>query len=264
MLVNNFNLKKVVDYLNTGKYKKVLLIMNHGLGDAVMFYATCYKTLCEKYPQINFYFDTHLGQEQIFGHIDKNHNNYDIAFKFNFPCSEWGNIDETKSEKCGRVEIGLKLNEENYTLPQTFSSPLVGVHFNSTSCPKMNVPEDFAEKLWNQIEATGFIPIDTHMRHKTDNKIKSIVHNFEQCRRVDNIPATTPKLLGLLSSCCGFAGIPSGNMPCALSIIPPEKILYITSEFPANRLTRLPVHEINWEKGYDEKIVNDWLRCLKK
>ena len=45
MLINDFSTNKVANYLDTGKYKKVLLIMNHGLGDAMMFYSTCYKTL---------------------------------------------------------------------------------------------------------------------------------------------------------------------------------------------------------------------------
>ena len=263
MLINDFSTNKVANYLDTGKYKKVLLIMNHGLGDAVMFYSTCYKTLQQKYPDIQFSFQTHLGQEQIFEPVNKNQNDYDIVFKFKFPCAEWDKTNETKAEKCARTELGIQLNPENYTLPKKFNSPLIGVHFNSTSCPHMNVPKAFAEQLWNQIIEEGFIPFDTHMRHRFDNH-NSIIHPFEECRRIDNIPATTTKLLGLLSACSGFAGVPSGNMPCALSVLPPEKILYITSVFPASKLTRLPVHEINWKKGYDSSIIHDWLQCIKK
>ena len=100
------------------------------------------------------------------------------------------------------------------------------------------------------------------MRHCNDNS-RSIVYQFEQCRKIDNIPATTPKLMSVLSSCCGFAGVPSGNMPCALSVMPPEKILYITSDFTAKRSTRLPVHEINWKNGYDKGIIQNWIDCLK-
>jgi hypothetical protein len=46
----------------------------------------------------------------------------------------------------------LPLNPEDYTLPKTFSSIFVGLHFNSTAIPKMNVPYDFAKKLYEQIE----------------------------------------------------------------------------------------------------------------
>jgi hypothetical protein len=156
----------------------------------------------------------------------------------------------------------LPLNPEDYTLPKKYSSPLVGLHFNSTSCPRMNVPYEFAHKLWNQIIESDLIPIDLHMRHKNDNS-RNVVYDFAQCRKIDNISATTPKLIGMLSACCGFAGVSSGNLFCALSIFPPEKILYITSDFPAKRSTRLPVHEINWKNGYDKKIIQDWIECLK-
>ena len=100
------------------------------------------------------------------------------------------------------------------------------------------------------------------MRHYFDNE-KSIVYDFQQCRKVDNIKATTPKLLGLLGSCCGFAGVPSGNLSCALNILEPQKILYISSLFPAKRSTRLPVHEINWKNGYDKGVIQNWIDCLK-
>lgn len=262
MLITEFGDKKVADYLDTGKYKKVLLIMNHGLGDAFMFYSNCYKALTERYPDIEFHYDTHLGQEDLFGHVDKNPEHYDIAFKFVFPCSEWDSTDLTKSEKCMQVEIGLEPTGECYNIDNKFKSPLVGIHLNSTCCPAMNVPVDFASRLWDQIIYSGLIPIDTHMRHYFDNK-HSVVYPFEQCRRVDNIPATLPKLMGLLGACTGFAGVPSGNFFCALSLFPPEKILFLVSEFPANKITRLPVHELNWREGYNEQVVQNWLDCLK-
>lgn len=265
MLISNFSGKKVCDYLDTGQYHKVLLKFYHGLGDAVMFYSTCLKALKKRYPNIVFAYDTHLGQEDIFGKVDKDPNHYDIAFQFAYPCSEWGSIDETKSEKCARMEIGLPLPlEEDYTLPKKFKSPLVGLHFNSTSCPRMNASPEFGKKLWTQIQDAGFIPIDTHMRHVNDHKNRSIVHDYEQCRRIDNINATTDKLLGVLSCLRGFAGIPSGNMPCALAVLPPRKILYLSSEFSKDRLVHVDTFEMNIKKPYDSKIVEEWLNELKK
>lgn len=262
MLITDFADKKVSDYLNTGKYKKVLLIMNHGLGDSLMFYSNCYKTLVEAYPDIEFYYDTHIGQEDLFGYIDKAPEHYDIAFKFSFPESSWNSIDLTKGENCTICEIGLEPTPECYNIDKKFSSPLVGIHLNSTCYPSLNVPEEFASRLWNQIIINDFIPIDTHMRHSFDNK-RSVIYPFEQCRRIDNIPATLPKLMGLIGVCAGFAGVSSGNFFCALSSLPPEKILYIGSGFPARKLTRLPVHEINWREGYNEEVVQAWLDCLK-
>ena len=263
MLITNFNNKKVKQYLDSGKYKKVLLIQHHGLGDAFMFYATCYKQLCKSYPDIQFILNTHLGQQELFGYSDSNVNDYDIAFKFVFPCSQWGSLEQTKWQKCGRVQIGSEIKIQDYKINKEFKSPLIGIHLNSTCDKRINCPKQFAQKLWNQIIAEGLIPIDTHMRHKNDNK-RSVIHEFEQCRRIDNIPADINKLMGILSVCRGFAGVSSGNLFCALSVLPPQKILYLKTEFSINRLTRLPIKQIDCRKPYDEKAVHEWIENLKK
>ena len=265
MIVRDFNSRKACDYLDTGQYHRVLIIFHHGLGDSVMFYSTCLKALKARYPDIEFAYDTHLGQESIFGHVDNNPDHYDIAFNLGYPCSEWGNINETKSEKCARTELGLPLPlKEEYDLPKSFPSPLVGVHFNSTCCANLNVGREFGRRLWEQIQDAGFIPIDTHMRHVNDHAEKSIVHDYEQCRKVDNIPATVDKLVGLLSHLRGFAGVPSGNVACAMAVLPPRKILYLSSEFPKDRLVHLDVFEMSIRKPYDPKIVGEWLEELRR
>lgn len=265
MIISNFSNKKVCQYLDEGKYHKVLIKFFHGLGDAVMFYNTCYKALQKRYPCIEFFYATHLGQEDIFGKVDNNPDNYDIAFDLAYPCSEWGSINETKSEKCARLELGLPLPlEESYSFLRQFPSPLVGVHFNSTCCPGMNVPENIGKMLWEQILEAGLIPIDTHMRHTNDHKDKSIVYNYEQCRRIDNVNANAVNLIGLLSTLRGFAGVPSGNMPCALSVLPPHKILYLSSQFPKDRLTHVKCFEMNIKKPYDRNLVSEWLSAVKE
>ena len=265
MLIDNFRSKKVCEWLDTGNYHNVLIVFHHGLGDAVMFWATCMKALKKRYPTIAFSYATHLGQEDIFGNVDGNPASYDIAFKLAYPCSEWGSRDETKSEKCAREELGLPLPlVEEYSLPVQFKSPLVGVHFNSTCCSRLNAPVDVARRLWNQIQEEGFIPIDTHMRHKNDHPDKSLVHQFEQCRRVDDVPATIDKLVGLLSCLRGFAGVPSGNIACALAMMPAERILYLSSEFGKSRQIHLNCFEMNVKKPYDKGIVREWLEELKR
>ena len=265
MLVSDFKLKKACEYLDTGRYRKVLILFHHGLGDSVMFYCTCYKALVKRYPDIMFTYATHLGQEGIFGKADENPDHYDIAFKIGYPCSEWGSVNETKSEKCARVELGLQPPlEELYSLPGKFSSPLVGMHFNSTCCSRLNVPSNIGRMLWEQVMESGLIPIDTHMRHVNDHKEKSIVYDFEQCRRVDNVNASVERLLGLLSVLRGFAGVPSGNIACAVAVLPPSRILYLSSEFSKERLTHLGCFEMNVKKPYDRKIVDDWLQAVKE
>ena len=263
MLIRDFKEKKACDYLDTGKYKKVLIVFRHGLGDAIMFYGTCLKALIAKYPSISFTYSTHCGQEELFGKVDDDPNHYDIAFEFQFPCAEWDPGNETKSEKCARLEIGLPTPlQEDYRLPKSFLSPLVGLHFNSTCCHRFNLSYDFAKKLWNQILDSGLIPIDTHMRHVHDNS-KSIVHDFEQSRRIDNVPATIGKLIGLISTLRGFAGVPSGNLFCASAVLPASRILCLASEFHATKLIRTGCLELNIRKPYDAGIVKEWLDRLK-
>ena len=264
MLIKDFNDRKVCDYLDTGAYRNVLIRFRHGLGDAVMFYCTCLKALRRRYPDIRFAYSTHLGQEDIFGRPDDNPDHYDIAFEIVYPMSEWDPGAETKSEKCARLELGLPLPlAEEYSLPRSYPSPLVGLHFNVTCLPFMDATEEFGRRLWTQVVEEGLIPVDTHMRHYYDNKSKSIIHPFEQCRRVDDIPATTDKLLGLLSCLRGFAGVPSGNLACALALMPPHRVMYLTSAFAASKQTHLGVFEMNITKPYDAVLVKDWLDGLK-
>ena len=228
-----------------------------------MFYSTCLGALKKRYPGIEFTFATYNSQDVLFGRVDDSPDHYDIAFALGYPCSEWGPINETKSEKCARVELGLPMPlEERYSLPKSFPSPLIGVHFNSTSCPSFDAPPDFGRKLWDQIIEAGLIPIDTHMRHQWDNS-HSVIHDFEQCRRIDNVPASLDKLIGLISVCRGFAGVPSGNLICAMSLMPPEKILYLSSEFSMNRHVHINCFEMNIRKPYDAGIVRDWLNSVK-
>lgn len=265
MIIRDYKTKKVCEYLDTGNYRRVLLIFYHGLGDSVMFYSTCLKALQKRYPSIEFTFATHLGQDVIFGRVDDNPDHYDIAFDIKYPCSEWGSIDETKSEKCARVELGLPMPlVEEYSLPKSFASPLVGVHFNSTCCPSFNVSAEFGKRLWEQIEGAGFIPIDTHMRHVNDHKEKSIVYDYEQCRRIDNISASLDKLAGLIASCRGFAGVPSGNITIADAVMPSNRILYLSSDFSKERLVHIKCFEMNIRKPYDAGLVAEWLSEVKK
>ena len=263
MVVSDFSKMKMSDYLDTGKYKNVLILFHHGLGDAVIFHATCLCSLKKKYPDILFHFSTSNGQEKMFGKIDETVSKYDICFKISFPCSDWGQRDETKYEKCARTELGIDITEQDWSSPIPARTPFVGVHFNSTCAPQMNCPIHYARKLYEQIKEAGLIPIDTHMRHCNDNK-KSIVYDFQSSMRIDNLPASLDTLLGVISTCRGFAGVPSGNITLAHIIFRhhPERILYMTSDWPSRRTTREPVLEVNIRKPYDKHIVNEWIQNL--
>ena len=253
----------VSDYLIAHpECRKVLLKFRHGMGDAFMFYAQALPALKKKFPYIDFSFSTHLGQEEIFGKYSDDEKDYDAAFEFHFPCSEWDPGDESKCEKCCRVECGVEPVKEDYSLPKKYQSPLVGMHLISTCLPNTNCPEEYAKRLWDQFCEEGLVPIDTYMRHYFANHGEMSKYIT---RRIDDIPATMPKLMGILSSCCGMASIASGNWLAAMAVLPPERVLFIdTKNLGAKKYTKLPVWEVNALKPYDKYKIHDFIECLKK
>lgn len=251
------NGKLLREKLDTGQYKKVLLYFHHGLGDAIDFYYNVLPVVKRHYPNVEFYFDTHMGQEEFFGNVPSCELfDYDIAMPLVFPCAEWDSwSDETKAEKCLRIEFGIEGEKQgdNYDIPH-YQSPLIGVHFLSTSSKSIIYPESDAKKLWNAILDRGFIPIDTHFAHPKASVLRH-AYSFEN-RNVDDIEPHVKTLFGLLGALSGFAGVSSGNFWSALGILHPKHILYIDNEFPAKKLTHLPVHHM---KGYDAVVVKEWL-----
>ena len=240
-------------------FRRILIRFKHGLGDALMFNATCLKALREAFPDVEFAFSTHLGQQDVFGEIDEG-GKYDAVFDLAFPMAEYDSGNETKAEKCARIETGAAFKVEDYRLNQSFTNPLVALHFHSTCLKALCIPDDFAKRLWEQIEDEGFIPIDTHLRHPTDNAPPMAEW---QSRNLEGIKATVPKLLGLIGACNGFIGTSSGNFFCALSMLEARKIMFIKTAFDVEKLTRLPVWVIDANRQYDKCKVHDFLESLK-
>ena len=251
---------KLVDLLSGGEIESVLFKFYHGLGDAVDFYCNVLPVLKFKFPHVEFYMDTHAGQEMLFGEVDQDESNYDLCVFVNFPCAEWEPDDETKAEKCLRVEMGVPAKQQDiYVLPRRFGSPFVGVHFFSTSSEFVTWDESDAEFLWDHIASRGLIPIDTHFAHPS---AKIAHHPFGFVDRSvcdDKIQPNVGLVCGTIRACSGFAGVSGGNFWIALATLPPECILYIETEFPASKLTHLPVWSM---KGYDEDVVDSWLDCV--
>lgn len=247
--------------MSTGQYKKVLLSFHHGLGDAISFFYNVLPVLKRKYPSVDFCFDTHMGQENIFGYVDKERLHYDLVVDVVFPCSEWdADSTETKAERSLRTEFGIEREKQkdrymhDYYPYTPYPSPLVGVHFQSTSGDCLCYNKNDSEKLWNAIKERNLIPIDTQFFHP-DATIKREPYSFAD-RNMKGMKPDVKNLFGLLGTLRGFAGVASGNFWSALCVLPPSKILYLGTEFPVNKLTRLPVHNMI---KYDEKVVSEWL-----
>lgn len=244
--------------IETGSYKTVLLSFHHGLGDAISFYYNVLPVIKAEYPTMDFFFDTHMGQEDYFGHVDKDPYNYDIVVDIVFPCSEWDTwSNETRAERCLHVEFDIDkiVQADNYyEVTEVPVSPLVGVHYKSTSSVSLCYNEELGKKIWDKIISYGLIPIDTAFSHPQATIEQ---HPFKfQDRNVDNIKPDVKLLFSLIGVLGGFAGVASGNFWTALCTLPPDKILFLENDFPVTKPTRLPVHHM---KGYNEQVMNEWL-----
>ena len=264
-----FQKKTVADLLNEHpEVHRVLIQFYHGLGDSIMFFANCLPALEHAFPEVTFYVETQLGQDEIFGKVDPNEKHYDLAIFIGFPCSEWDEgTDETKAEKCGRVELGVPIPPDCpdyyffFIFPgkEFFASPLVGVHFHSTSCNEICCPEELAKLIWERIQARGLIPIDTHFDHHGAT-IPRQPFAWET-RTVADAPASAGNLFGLIDNISGFAGVASGNFWAALCCLPPQKILFIETLFSVRKLTHVNVHTVSVTDDRETQIekIDAWL-----
>lgn len=260
MIVRDFSSRKVSDYLASGKYHHVLIKFHHGLGDAIAF-IPCFDMLKSTYPSVSFSLGVHCGQNEIFGEVTENESAYDIVFEIGFPCSEWDHPEYTKAEYCCKIELGIPVPNTEPLLEKA-KSPLVGVHFFSTCMPdKLGCPEFIARRIRDQIIDSGLVPIDTHMSHSFDNPVNQ-KFNWENCT-IRDAHASCRNLLGVISGCCGFAGVASGNFHAALSVMPEEDILFIKTDFSVSCLTRKSVLQLDIS-NYDEGIVRAWLSRVKR
>lgn len=258
--VKDFTRNKVADYLRTGRYRNVLIVFHHGLGDAVMAYPN-FRRLRRMFPAIRIDVDFHLGQEEIYGRPEPGRS-YDICFDLPFPVSEWRTTNRTKAENSCIEELGVPVPAEDYRPPREVGSSFVATHFFSTCSRELCCPENFARQLHDQIADAGFIPIDTHMRHATAEP-RNRPYDWQTCRIYEQ-PATCGRLFGAIKSCAGFVGVASGNFWAALAVLPPERILFIKTSFGPERLTHLKVASIDAGKPYDRAAVDRFLRAIGK
>lgn len=264
-----FNNKTLADILKAHpEYKRILLKFYHGLGDAIAFYVNCLPRLEMEFPKREFSIELQPGQEVISDCvvINPDENDYDLSVFIMFPCAEWEPGLETKAEKCGRVELGIIIPEDDpeyYNLEffEDLTSPFVGVHFVSTSNDGLCCPEPCARLIWEKIEKSGLIPIDTHFRHEIAT-IDRKIFAWER-RNVQNVRPTVEKLFGMMKHLGGFAGVASGNFWTALCCLEPEKILFINTEFPVRKLTHIPIRQIK-AKDPDEDVIDAWLYEITK
>ena len=254
--VSDFRERKVADLIEERHPRTVRIVFRHGLGDALMFWRVCLPALRRRFPDVEFQFQTHLSQPDLFGRHEEKP---DLAVALRFPCAEWDAGDLTKAEKCAVQELGLDGPfPEETPLPRP-PRPLVGVHFLSTCLDSVSAKEAAARAVWETILEAGGQPIDTHFRHE---HARASAWSWEglNCSGCD---ATLDNLASVIAACRGFAGVSSGNFNMALSILPPERILFLRTNFPAAKLTRLPVRELDVRGGdIDRDALREWVVSL--
>jgi hypothetical protein len=256
--------KKLVEYLGTGEYKKVLLPAWHGIGDLVMFMAPV-EYLRKKYPNIQIDVGLAKGlQEEVFfkgftllegdWRESLKASDYDLIFACDMPLEDVNNLTRTKSEVCCEQELGIPPICGHLHIK---SKPIVGVHFQNTSVASVaNCSEEIAKKIWDEIIEVGYIPIDTLFKHGFHNPINekfSFIDNH--CR---DWPARLETLIALLSKCDFFIGVVSGNWHLALSLLPYHRVALIENKLKVESFTKLPVKNFDMY-NYKDGSVKEWL-----
>lgn len=256
--------KKLVEYLDTGEYKKVLLPSWHGVGDLVMFMSPV-AYLRKKYPQIDIKVGLAKGlQEEVFfpgvellegdWRESLKKSDYDLVFACDMPLEDSNNRDKTKAEVCCEQELGIPPVWGHLHIKH---KKIVGLHFQNTSVASVaNCPEEIAQKIWNEILEAGCIPVETLFRHGFHNPINEkfgFVNNH--CREWQ---ANLETLIALLAHCNFFIGAVSGNFHLALSLLPYQKVALIENKLPAGNFTKLPIQTFNIH-DYKDGSVKEWL-----
>ena len=258
--VRDFRNKKVVDYLNTGEYKRVLFVFHHGLGDSVMWQPV-FEEIKRLYPELDIHQSLHCGQDKLFSST-YNNGSYDIVFYLGFPCNEYSKPWLTKAENCCEVEIGIKHPNTVVRINKVFQSPFIGTHYFSTSNPKSyGVPESVARRVHDRILDAGMIPLDTDMRHAWANS-SNRKFSWNTCA-IDATRADTAVLSGVIQRCAGFCGAASGNLLLATALLPVHKILYLKNKLPLATFTRLPILTIDIN-NYDSGVFDEWLYRVRE
>lgn len=252
--------------------RQVLLVFWHGVGDLVMFLDP-FRALRRQFPSVHFVIGLPKGltHEEILPadvpyqlvtgeevNDTPQHLPYDLVAKITFPMSEGQDV-LTKGEWCCVHELGIDPVAGHGDLAAG-RNRLIGVHFNITCLPdSCNPDEATAEKIWNDILAAGFIPIETHFEHVFHNPVnKKFPFVDASVRRVR---ARTSSLVGLLRNCVGFVGVVSGNFHTALAVLPPGQVMLLEKDFKREMFTKKKIAHCDLRNYQGE--VKTWLESLE-
>lgn len=259
-VVREYKEKKIAEQLEPGK--RYLLLFEHGLGDAIMF-VPLVNELRRLYPKsvIHYSLGGKRGQEILFPEaVEWRPDLYDKAFKIGFPMEGEG---RTKQEQCCHYELGIPFVDARPSFALT-ESPIVLVHFQSTSCSWMNLPEGTAKTIWDEVGQAGKIPYEVQFYHYWNAPTKDKYWNFltTTARNASKEASNAQNLLGLMQRAYAFIGVVSGPLNLALAVCP-ERTLALNTQLGVEGITRAKVARIDALR-YRPGIVRQWLTEIRK
>lgn len=270
--------KKLAGYIEELKPKKVLLPFGHGLGDQIMFLPV-FEKLINTFPEVQFTLALQdgLGFQEIdkdipgpYGNViyvgDLGFNNvpadcpYDIIADVDFPMNE-GQTELTKGQFCCVHELGIEPNEEVYLPLKSGKNRIIAVQFHITCLPgSCNPDRDVAERIWNDILESGYIPIEMHFQHVFHNPVNQKFDFIDSTVR--RVHPKISSLIGLIEQAAGVVSVVTGNLHVALANKAPERIFFLEKDFKLEsfikdeKIARANVREYKGE-------VKDWLKKLE-
>ena len=265
-LTESKNGMKLVEHLDTGLYRSVLIPFFHGVGDVVMVLPIMAK-LKSLYPEIKIDLGLCRGLDQetfVPGAVlldgDWRDNaltlGYDLVYPLNFPLEKPADTTLTKAEISCVEEVGIPPVCGHLPLR---TKGLVGVHFQMTSVPWVaNADPDIAEKIWNDIKEAGFVPIETHFQHVFHNPVNQRFPFVDT--HVRDCAPKIETLMALLGSCRAFIGVVSGNFHMALSILGTERVMLLEKDLKSAHFTKDKIATADLKNYKNE--VKEFLRRL--
>lgn len=251
---------------------RCLVIFCHGVGDLVMF-LPAYDALRRHFPLTEFklgvlkgltYLDLVPDAIELEGDEINNDEltsklGFDLVAKITFPMSE-GSGEHTKGEFCCVHELGIHPVGGHGALPSAKRSRLCAVHFQITCLPgSCNPDEQTAERIWNDVLAAGWVPLEVHFQHIFHNPVNQkfpfIDATVRRCR------PELKTLAGLIEHAGAFVGVVSGPFHVAMSVLPADRVLLLEKDFHRQDFTHSNIRTADLRNYQNE--VQDFLKNLK-
>jgi hypothetical protein len=258
---------KLAEHLDTGKFKTILIPFWHGIGDVVMVLPIV-RRLRELYPAIDFKLGLCKGLDQetfvpdaVLLEGDWREKaltlGYDLVFPVNFPIERLEDLSKTKAEICCEEEIGIPPVCGHIPLK---AKKFVGVCFQCTSVPWVaNADPEVAEKIWSDIKASGYVPLEVQMIHCFANPA-NVLYPFVDAH-LRGCPAKIETLMAILGKCDAFIGTVGGVFHLALSILGPDRVMLLEKDLMREHFTKDDIATANLKEYSGE--VKTWLGDLK-